>query len=152
MKIDKMQNTARTSFRGEYAFLSNFYEALIEYNGFHFRNNEAAFQAMKNPREAYRFTELSAKEAKLLGKKVHLRQDWEDEKVRIMYEICLAKFSQHPKLKERLLATRDAFIEEDNAWGDTEWGVCNGYGKNRLGKILMLVRRDLQAEYLARSE
>lgn len=107
---------------------------------------------MKNPREAYRFTELSAKEANLLGKKVHLRQDWEDAKVRIMYEICLAKFSQHPKLKERLLVTGNAFIEEDNDWCDTEWGVCNGYGKNRLGKILMLVRRDLQFEYLARSE
>ena len=117
MKTDKMQNTAITSFRGKYAFLSNFYEALIEYNGFHFRN-----------------------------KKVHLRQDWEDAKVRIMYEICLAKFSQHPKLKERLLATRDAFIEEGNDWGDTEWGVCNGYGKNRLGKILMLVRMDLQPD------
>ena len=63
MKTDKIQNTAITSFRGKYAFLSNFYEALIEYNGLRFRNNEAAFQAMKNPREAYRFTELSAKEA-----------------------------------------------------------------------------------------
>lgn len=63
-----------------------------------------------------------------------------------------AKYSQHPELKERLLATKDIFLEEDNDWGDTEWGVCNGYGKNRLGKILMLVRRDLQAGYSERSE
>lgn len=56
MKTDKIQNTAITSFRGEYAFLSNFFEALIEYNGLRFRNNEAAFQAMKNPREAYRYS------------------------------------------------------------------------------------------------
>lgn len=151
MKTDKMQNTAITSFRGKYAFLSNFYEALIEYNGFHFRNNEAAFQAMKNPREADRFTELSARDAKALGKKVHLRQDWEDAKVRIMYEVCLAKFSQHPELKERLLATGNSFLEEGNDWGDIEWGVCNGYGKNRLGKILMLVRRDLQLQQAGRN-
>ena len=151
MKTDKIQNTAITSFRGEYAFLSNFYEALIEYNGLRFRNNEAAFQAMKNPREAYRFTGLSAKEAKSLGKKVHLRQDWEDAKVRIMYEICLAKFSQHTELKDRLLATDNSFLEEGNDWGDIEWGVCNGYGKNRLGKLLMLVRRDLQLQQAGRT-
>ena len=130
MKTDKMQNTAITSFRGKYAFLSNFYEALIEYNGLRFRNNEAAFQAMKNPREAYRFTGLSAKEAKSLGKKVHLRQDWEDAKVRIMYEICLAKFSQHTELKDRLLATDNSFLEEGNIEFDVEcvahFGSCEG--------------------------
>lgn len=145
-------NNPITSFRGKYAFLSNFYEAPVRYNGLSFRNNEAAFQAMKNPKEAYRFTGLKAKEAKALGRKVQLRSDWEDAKVRIMYEICLAKFSQHPELKERLLATGNSFLEEGNDWGDIEWGVCNGYGKNRLGKILMLVRMDLQPDNIARSE
>ena len=45
-----------------------------------------------------------------------------------------------------------AFIEDRNNQDDTEWGVCNGYGKNRLGKILMLVRMDLQPDNIARSE
>lgn len=151
MKANKSENAAITSFRGKYAFLSNFYEAPVRYNGFSFMNNEAAFQAMKNPREAYRFTGLNAREAKSLGREVRLRLDWEDVKVRIMYEICLAKFSQRPELKARLLATGDAFIEEGNGWGDTEWGVCNGIGKNRLGKILMLVRSDLQLQYDGRT-
>ena len=35
------------NFRGEYAFLSNFYDAPVEYNGLSFRNSEAAFQAQK---------------------------------------------------------------------------------------------------------
>ena len=40
MKIDK--------FDGDYAFLSNFYEAPVEYNGILFPNSEAAFKAQKN--------------------------------------------------------------------------------------------------------
>ena len=35
------------SFRGEYDFLSNFYEASVFYGGLAYRNNEAAFQAQK---------------------------------------------------------------------------------------------------------
>lgn len=72
--------------------------------------------------------------------------------MKIMYEICLAKFSRHQELKECLLATDNSFLEEGNDWGDTEWGVCNGYGKNKLGKILMLVRMDLLPNNFERSE
>ena len=32
---------------------------------------------------------------------------------------------------------------EGNTWNDTFWGVCNGQGQNWLGKILMLVRSEL---------
>lgn len=38
---------AITSFRGEYAFLSNFYQAPVTYHGKRYANNEAAFQAQK---------------------------------------------------------------------------------------------------------
>ena len=34
-------------FIGDYAFLSNFYEAPVEYRGRIYSNNEAAFQAQK---------------------------------------------------------------------------------------------------------
>lgn len=34
-------------FRGEYRFLSNFYEAPVEYRGLRYGSNEAAFQAQK---------------------------------------------------------------------------------------------------------
>ncbi len=37
-----------TCFRGDYAFLSNFYPAPIYYRGNQYANNEAAFQAQKN--------------------------------------------------------------------------------------------------------
>ena len=60
-----------------------------------------------------------------------------------MYEIVLAKFTQNPDLKEKLLATGDESLEEGNTWGDTIWGTVDGVGENRLGKILMRVRDEL---------
>ena len=60
-----------------------------------------------------------------------------------MYEIVLAKFTQNPDLKEELLATGDEHLEEGNTWGDAIWGTVDGVGENRLGKILMRVRDEL---------
>lgn len=37
---------------------------------------------------------------------------------------------------------------EENTWGDTFWGTVNGVGKNKLGLILMDVRRDHQVYQL----
>lgn len=139
-----VRETVILEFRDDYAFLSNFYDAPVEYEGLVFQNNEAAFQAMKNPAQAHKFTDIGAKSAKRRGRQVELRNDWEHVKECIMYEICLAKFTQHPDLKEKLLATGDKFLTEGNYWGDTEWGICGGKGKNKLGKILMRVREELR--------
>ena len=99
---------------------------------------------MKNPVAADLFTGIDAKTAKRMGRRVELRVDWETVKERIMYEICLAKFTQHSELAQKLLKTGTKYLVEGNYWGDTEWGVCNGKGKNKLGKILMRVREELR--------
>ncbi len=57
-----------------------------------------------------------------------------------------SKFTRHFDLREKLLATGDRKLVEGNTWGDTFWGVCRGNGKNHLGKILMKIRAELQAE------
>lgn len=132
-----------TSFRGEYFFLSNFYPAKVTYDGMEFKNNEAAFQAAKCPERAKEFCNLGASEAKRLGRKVKLRKDWEKIKVQVMYDICTAKFTSNPDLMIKLLNTKDEILIEGNNWGDRTWGVCNGVGKNVLGKILMLIRKEL---------
>lgn len=137
-------NVTINEFRGEYSFLSNFYEVDIYCWGFKYKNAEAAFQAMKNPAQASKFTDIGAKTAKWLGRQAVLRSDWEQVKERTMYEICLAKFMQHPDLREKLLATSDKYLVEGNRWGDSEWGVCNGKGKNKFGKILMRIREELR--------
>ncbi|CAL5990112.1 NADAR_family protein [Hexamita inflata] len=130
------------SFRGEHAFLSNFYECQLTYNNFTYLNVEAAFQAQKCPGSESRFTNLLPSPAKKLGRKVDLRPDWEKVKVQIMREILKIKF-QNEELKEKLKATKEAELIEGNTWGDTFWGVSRGNGKNMLGKLLMEIRKEL---------
>ena len=136
------------SFRDEYFFLSNFYNAPVFYDGLLYQNNEAAFQAQKTLEKTDRkvFTQLAPAEAKRRGRHVRLRDDWEEIKDGIMEEIVRAKFSQNPKLKAELLATGEAQLIEGNTWNDRYWGVDvrSGIGKNHLGKILMKVRSELK--------
>lgn len=131
-------------FKGKYYFLSNFYGAPVMYGGIEYRNNEAAFQAQKDPDKAVEFASLQPNEAKRRGRRVNLRKDWEGVKDDIMYDIVFDKFTRNPELREALLATEDAELIEGNDWGDTYWGVCEGKGKNRLGRILMRVRDELR--------
>ena len=132
-------------FRGEYYFLSNFYESQVNYKGITYRNNEAAFQAQKTEKqeERLKFASINPSEAKRLGRQIKLRSDWEQVKTDCMYEICKAKFEQNPILKQRLIETNDEHLEEGNTWGDRIWGTVNGIGENRLGKILMRIRKEL---------
>lgn len=133
------------NFRGKYYFLSNFSSYPVTYDGLTYQNNEAAFQAMKvkDPKKREQFIHLPPNRAKSKGRHVLLRSDWEKVKEQFMYEIVLAKFTQNKDLKQKLLETGDALLIEGNSWNDVEWGVCNGRGQNKLGKILMRVRKEL---------
>jgi len=131
-------------FRGEYAFLSNFWEAPVSYQGLTYGSNEAAFQAQKCilPEEKIAFTHLRPSDAKKAGRRVQLRPDWEAVKLEIMEELVRAKFAQNEELRLLLLATGDQELLEGNTWNDTFWGVHlkNHRGENHLGKILMKIR------------
>ena len=133
-------------FTDEYFFLSNFYESKVTYEGITYLNNEAAFQSMKTLDENERraFAELDHDAAKKAGRKISLRDDWEDVKTELMYEICKAKFTQNNDLAEKLLATGDEELVEGNNWNDKIWGKVNGEGENRLGVILMRIREELR--------
>lgn len=135
-------------FKGQYYFLSNFYVAPVTWGGITYQNNEAAFQSAKVLDNSLReeFAELDPASAKKMGRRVRLRDDWEAVKYNVMYEICLAKFSQNEKLKSMLLATGDEHLEEGNTWGDKIWGTVNGEGENNLGKILMRVRDEIKSQ------
>jgi ribA/ribD-fused uncharacterized protein len=86
---------------------------------------------------------LTAGAVKRLGRKMVLRDDWEEVKVDIMRDLLIQKFSQQP-FRRLLLATGDSYLEETNTWNDTFWGVCNGKGKNQLGILLMEIRSYLR--------
>ena len=139
-------------FDGEYAFLSNFYDTPVVYNGITYKNTEAAFQAQKTTSIPKRleFANFTASQSKKEGRKLALRQDWEEVKEQVMYEICLAKFTQNEDLKIKLLSTDGHHLIEGNYWHDNTWGNCtcekcvSTQGQNRLGVILMEIRERLK--------
>jgi ribA/ribD-fused uncharacterized protein len=131
---------------------SNFYSAPIELDGYTWPTTEHYFQAQKfisdqmhfqnvsklaTPREAFNYvrTHRSA-----------VRTDWASVKDDIMLRACMAKFEQHPKLKELLLSTEDRILVEhttnDSYWGDGG----DGTGRNQLGITLMKVRDSLKKQ------
>ena len=136
------------SFHGEYAFLSTYYDSPIFYDGILYPTVEHAFQAAKTTVFIQRIIIANKKtpgQAKCAGRKVTLRDNWDDIKLYIMKELIILKFT-NPKLKSALLNTKDAELIERNTWNDTYWGICNGIGENHLGKILMEVREMLRGD------
>ena len=139
-------------FHGDHFFLSNFYQAQFSWDFWSYWNSaEAAFQSAKctSDEERRKFTELSITPtiAKRMGRQVQLRTDWEQVKDGIMEAIVHAKFFQIEPLARKLMATGNAELIESNTWGDTYWGVDlhTMHGQNKLGKILMKIRDELNA-------
>jgi ribA/ribD-fused uncharacterized protein len=134
------------SFSGPYRFLSNFYPAQIELYGLIFPTTEHAYQACKtfDLEWACRIQAATTPaSAKRLGRKIPMREDWEQVKDQIML-MCLQKKFVQPYFREKLLATGSSMLIEGNTWGDRYWGVYAGEGLNKLGQLLMQVRRELR--------
>ena len=133
-------------FDGEYAFLSNYYNSPITHDGITYPTNEHFFQAMKTLKIDERLAIAAAEtpgQSKRMGRSVTLRSDWETIKSYYM-ELGLRLKFQNPDLAAKLIATGDEELIEGNTWGDRIWGVCNGEGENRLGKLLMKIREELK--------
>lgn len=131
-----------TCFKDEFAFLSNFWPCMVEYEGIIFPSSEHAFQAAKtdNLEDRERIAALNSPgKAKRAGKNMKLREGWAGKRVDVMREILRIKFSD-PDLRRLLVATRPHELIEGNNWGDRFWGVSGGKGENTLGKLLMEVR------------
>jgi ribA/ribD-fused uncharacterized protein len=89
--------------------------------------------------------------AKQAGRKIALREDWEDVKYAIMCRGVRAKFNDS-QLQRLLLATGDRYIAEDSPT-DEIWGIRtseprlggsgNLGGLNLLGKALMDIRSEI---------
>ena len=130
---------------------SNFAPYGVALDGLWWRTVEHYFQAMKFHNASYR-EQIRAcgkpKDAKALGmtRKVPLRHDWDTVKDAIMLDAVRCKFRTHDHLRQLLLSTGNAHIAE-NAPMDAYWGIGpDGLDLNRLGKILMQVRTELQTE------
>lgn len=134
-------------FSGENRFLSNFHPSRIDLGGYVYPTAEHAFQSMKTLdvewaariRNAY-----SPGRAKAMGRMCPIRNDWFYIRDSKMLMVVYEKFKQNFKERDLLLNTGSADIYEGNTWGDVYWGVVNGVGENKLGKILMQVRSMFQ--------
>lgn len=158
-------------FEKEYSFLSNFWESPISLSyisplatedckaniiNIVFPTVEHAFQGFKvfkdwkNPTDseikdfiAFSKYETPGK-AKRAGRQVAINPEyWNSHRNEVMLFLLRKKF-EIPELKEKLLATGNAYLEETNYWKDIYWGVCNGIGENNLGKLLMQLRQELK--------
>lgn len=138
------------NFDGKYAFLSNFYNSPISDGHTTFPTVEHYFQAAKTDSMQDYLAIANAKtpgEAKRLGRRVHLRADWEEVKDQVMLDALRKKFSNE-NLKQELGNTKDEILVEGNTWHDNYWGNChcekcsNKEGTNKLGNLLMKIREE----------
>lgn len=142
---------AITSFKGEYRWLSNFWQmpGFIIYNNTAYTTVEHAYQASKavSISDRVRIAGLATPgQAKRVGRTIEVREDWDAVKTQVMLELTRLKY-QNSELAAKLLATGDEELIEGNTWGDRFWGQCPvGVGENNLGQILMFVRRELRDE------
>jgi len=136
----------------KYYEFTNFSNYSIQYDMKLYPTGEHLFQSLKfinevdselirrqpNSRAAFN-------EARRMSDRV--RKDWVSGSVNIMMmeKTLLLKFTQHTRLKHKLLRTGDALLVEDSPI-DSFWG--NGQdqkGRNELGKALMKIRTILRA-------
>lgn len=142
-----MTERAIIAFRGAYSFLGNFYPSVVLFDGELYPTVEHAFQAAKTyddfERHVIRLVGPPA-QAKRRGRQVSLVPGWNFKRDGVMYDLVATKFSVHHDLRDRLLNTGNAHLQEGNTWGDRYWGTADGVGENKLGQILMDVRSELR--------
>lgn len=138
-----------TKFTGEYDFLDLMYPIKILWEGIEYPCVEAAFQASKsddlNTRK--RFTAYTSQQIREKGSKLKPTPTWEESKERIMKELLLLKFQKGSVLARRLLETGNRVLvfgvknKKNLFWGVDTYAWT---GENKLGKLLMEVRDELQ--------
>lgn len=134
-------------FRGEAEFLSNFYPCKVWYKGLLYNSCENAYQAAKViEAERLEFTTCTPAKSKRLWKdcsKLYSAEKWDSIRYDIMAAIVFDKFYRNLDLRKKLINTGQKHLEELNVWHDLWWGVDykTGAGENKLGKILMKVRK-----------
>jgi N-glycosidase YbiA len=134
--------------KGAFGCFSNFSKHPFVLEGREWPTSEHYFQAQKfagTPSEEEIRLAPTPSEAARMGRqrKRPLRTDWEAVKETVMYAALEAKFSQHPEIRRQLLATGEARIVEHTR-NDTYWADGgDGSGRNRLGELLMRLRKSL---------
>lgn len=133
------------TFTGRNRFLSNFFRHDGRITAEHL------FQSMKTTDPEWQLHILTSEtpgEAKIRGREVPLREDWEEIKDNVMWLVLQVKFRPGSECRERLLDTGDAELIEGNWHGDSYWGFDfrSQAGHNVLGQLLMELREAIKEE------
>lgn len=136
-----------TSFRGEYDWLSNFFDVAVRLENKWYNTIENAYQAGKTWKTEIReqIAEMTPGQAKRFGKTIALRDGWEQIKLPLMSTLVRQKF-EISDWRVLLIDTKDAHIIEGNTWGDKFWGAVwdsekeQWDGSNHLGNLIMNIR------------
>ena len=140
-------------FKDEYDWLSNFSDVDVILDGITFKSVEHAYQSAKSEDKNWKnFCSDYSNSAGKIKKESHsiiIKENWEDIRVSIMFSLLVQKFNTEP-YKTKLIETGEVYIQEGNNWNDKFWGFCfkTNYGKNNLGKLIMVVRNDLTTNKL----
>jgi ribA/ribD-fused uncharacterized protein len=135
-------------FKGKYEFLSNFYSVEIVIDGITYPSVEHAYVAAKTEDKniKQKIAEIpTASEAKKFGRKIKLKDNWDNIKILIMLDLLIRKFD-NPRLRNMLKNTEGYELVEGNVWHDCFYGACeckNCSDKekfNVLGRLLMKIR------------
>jgi len=139
----------------DYGFLSNFYPAKMAIEDKVYATNEHYFQSMKAIKPELREwirTAPTPYAAMIMGRNLRPHKgefdlEWESptpafphKKIGVMLDGLRFKFNQNPDIRTKLIATGDAILHEDSP-SDMVWGRK---GEDWLGKLLMIVRKDLR--------
>ena len=139
---------------GKWGFLSPYAKFPIKMevdgNFYVFPTVEHYYQAMKFYASDERFKAIlnikNPDEARLLTKtseyKIKRRSNFDEDKFNIMEKGLRAKFMQNPKAAEMLKSTGEAVLTKSCAVC-YKCGFGEGSGENRMGKILMKIRKEI---------
>ncbi len=133
---------------GDFA-LRNGYDAPFTYAGHTYPTVVHAYwaQSVADPADHDRIRDaVTADEAQELGGRAERRADWPGVRLAVMAGLLRAKFDQHPRLAELLVATGGAGISYTGLWEAPFWRDEGPRGgRNWMGRLLELIRSELRA-------
>ncbi len=144
--IDLGSDTVLTFYNTELSELSNLFPAAVIIGDQRFPTAEHAWQharAAADPAAADKIAAAeTVAEAQLAGAHATPRKDWDTAKDALAREIITLKFTQHPELRTKLLATagRTIVMIDQDQWAGMMEVDGRQTGHNTIGKLLMEVR------------
>ncbi|MEO3825375.1 NADAR family protein [Actinomadura sp. B10D3] len=127
--------------------LQNDYPSQIEVGNVVYPSVKHAYWALSTSepevRERIRLAERPY-DAKKMAEEAPRVENWAQARTAVMAGLLRAKYDQHPDLAEILLGTGDSPLAHGGT-GSEHWGTHGATGRNWVGRLLELVRSELQA-------